>query len=57
MLHGLVGLAGTAAVVAAGILVAGHADVRPGQLVQLSGAGACVSQLDTRRPLRRPAAA
>jgi DNA-binding beta-propeller fold protein YncE len=42
-----VSLAGSAAVVAAGILAAGHAGARPGQLVQLSGAGACVSQLDT----------
>jgi DNA-binding beta-propeller fold protein YncE len=29
------------------VALAGGADARPGQLVQLSGSGACVSQLDT----------
>lgn len=32
---------------AVGVVLAGAADARPGQLVQLSGSGACVSQLDT----------
>ena len=41
------GLAGGLVAIGIGVALTGSADARPGQLTQLSGAGACVSQLDT----------
>jgi DNA-binding beta-propeller fold protein YncE len=43
----VVGLAGGLVAIGIGVALTGSADARPGQLTQLSGTGACVSQLDT----------